>query len=238
MRRSGRSQIILLMSKTIEAQIQQDRATRRARVAVGDSASEIASLAARWQASNGADLDIMERALNEAKDLAERRSVLLDERQQALLDIHKALGNYEDQSSMAEKIGKLKADLQEHGSLADALDVALRSLQRQVSDALGTSCLVKDPGLGPLPWDGRERLEEVKTLLQRLAQQGPHDQGKLSQDPLAAARERLGHLDWAALAMPCLRHLASMLADVIGPIEAPGLDRARAAASLSASQAT
>jgi len=111
---------------------------------------------------------------------------------------------------------------------ADTLDAALRRLQRQVSEAFGVSCPVKDPGIGPMlsSWNGADRLATAQQLLLRLAQHpGPYDQGERSADLLGAAAQRLKYtedrLKYLEERLDALNQLVNLLSNTIGPIGIP-----------------
>ena len=108
---------------------------------------------------------------------------------------------------------------------ADTLDAALRRLQRQVSEAFGVSCPVKDPGIGPMlpSWNGADRLATAHQLLLRLAQHpGPYDQGERCGDLLEAAAQRLKYteerLKYLEERLDALNQLVNLLSNTIGPI--------------------
>lgn len=111
---------------------------------------------------------------------------------------------------------------------AETLDAALRRLQRQVSEAFGVSCPVKDPGIGPMlpSWDGVDRLATAHQLLLRLAQHpGPYDQGERFADLLGAAAQRLKYaedrLKYLESRSWVLCQLIGSLSDAIGLIGIP-----------------
>lgn len=108
---------------------------------------------------------------------------------------------------------------------ADTLYAALRRLQRQVSEAFGVSCPIKDPGIGPMlsSWNGADRLATAHQLLLRLAQHpGPYDQDERLADLLGAAAQRLKYtedrLKYLEERLDALNQLVNLLSNTIGPI--------------------